>query len=203
MTISKGAAWGKAVDRPGTLRLAADDRELAAMLSDGTQVPTAVRAGDMFRTLGARAIGDRTELLAFPVDLVEVRLDDAAPVMSVSHVLARSPWWRGGWWRGQALAVMNAEFVGEFDVAPRGHPNDGRVETFLAAPDMNARQRLEVRNRLPSARHLPHPQIATRPVRAAEWAFETALEVTVDGVRIGRGHRLRVAVIADAAVLYA
>lgn len=203
MTISKGSTWGETVDRPDDLRIARDDRELAQMLSDTTETPTAVASGDMFRTVGARAIGDRTELLALPIDLMAVRLDDAEPVVSVAHVLTRLPLWRGGWWRGQVLAVMNAEFVGRYEVAPRGHPNDGRVETFLAAPDMGVRQRWEVRQRLPSARHLPHPQIATRPVRSREWTFDAASDVIVDHVVVGRGIRLSIEVIPDATVLYA
>lgn len=173
------------------------------MLDDGTSTPTAVASGDMFRTVGARPIADRRELLALPIDLMTVRVDEGDPVVGVAHVLARLPFRRGGWWRGQVLAVMNAEFVGRFEVAPRGHPNDGRVETFLAASDMSVRQRWEVRQRLPSARHLPHPQIATRPVRSREWTFETALDVIVDNTIVGRGSRLSVEVIADATVLYA
>ncbi len=203
MTISKGADWGRLVERPSNLRIAQNDHELAQMLDDGSGQPTAVRAGDMHRTVGSRPIGDRSELLALPVDLLRVSLDEGAPLAAIAHVLARSPWQVGGWWRGEVLAVMNAEFVGDFDVAPRGHPNDGRVETFRAGSALNIRQRWEVRRRLPSARHLPHPLIAARPVRSMSWEFQRRRAVRVDGRPIGTARHIEVAVEADAAVIYA
>jgi hypothetical protein len=203
MTISKGADWGESVTRPHDLRIAANDHDLADMLADGSGRPTAVSAGDVHRTIGARPLGDRDELLALPLDLLQVTLDDADPVTAVAHVLARAPWLAGGWWRGDALAVMNAEFVGDLDVAPRGHPNDGRAETFRVGPEMGFRQRWEVRQRLPSARHLPHPSIATRPIRSMTWDFDRPRVVLLDSVAHGLVRHLHVEVQPDAAVLFA
>lgn len=203
MTISKGADWGETVQRPSDLRVAADDHDLAVMLGDGSGQPTAVSSGDVFRTVGARPLGDRGELLALPFDLLRVSLDDAEPMVAVAHVLARAPWRAGGWWRGEALAVMNAEFVGEYDVAPRGHPNDGRAETLRVGPEMGFRQRWEVRRRLPSARHLPHPLIATRPIRSMTWEFDRPQVIAADGRSLGLARRLTIDVDADAAVLHA
>jgi len=203
MTISKGADWGKTVRRPPDLRIAANDHDLAQMLDDGSGRPAAVSHGDVHRTVGGRPLGERDELLALPFDLLRVSLDGAEPLAGVAHVLARSPWRSGGWWRGEAVAVMNAEFVGEYDVAPRGHPNDGRAETFRIGREMGVRQRWEVRRRLPGARHLPHPLIAVRPVRTMTWDFERPLVISVDGRKIGLARRLAVEVEPDAAVLHA
>lgn len=204
MTISKGGEWGQTVDRPTDLRIAVDDADLARLLDDGTGTPTAVSSGDMFRTLGAQAVGERRELRAVPIDLVDVTTDSGAlPMVAVAHVLARSPWSRGGWWRGEAVAVMNAEYVGEFDVAPRGHPSDGRVETFLIDVAMGSRQRLALRRRMRNASHLPHPHIAVRSVRRGEWEFARPLDVVADGQVVARSRRLRIEVRPDAAVLHA
>ncbi|MGB3734953.1 MAG: hypothetical protein WA964_08360 [Ilumatobacter sp.] len=203
MTISKGSDWGDVVARPADLRVAASDHDLATMLADGSGQPTAVSAGDVHRTVGGRPLDDRDELLSLPIDLMRVSLDDAEPVAAVAHVLARSPWRAGGWWRGEVLAVMNAEFVGDLDVAPRGHPNDGRAESFHVGAQMGLRQRWEVRRRLPSARHLPHPEIAVRPIRSMTWDFDRQRAVVVDGRGVGCARRLTVHVDADAAVLYA
>lgn len=203
MTISKGADWGTLVPRPSDLRVASSDHELALMLSDGSGRATAVSGGDVHNTVGGRALGDRDELLALPFDLLRVVLDDAAPQMACAHVLARSPWVTGGWWRGVTLAVMNAQFVGVFDVAPRGHPNDGRVETFMAGAELSLRHRWEVRRRLPSAQHLPHPAIAVRPVRSMSWDFARRRTILVDGRRVGTARRLSIDVLPDAATLYA
>ena len=82
---------------------------------------------------------------------------------------------------------MNAEFIGEWDIAPRGHPNDGRAEVFDVDASMSVRERLAARRRLPTGTHVPHPKIRTRSIRSDVWQFERPLEVTVDGRRVGRG----------------
>jgi len=148
-------------------------------------------------------VSGRAELTAFPIDLVHVRLDDEREIIAVAHVLARGPDWRGGWWRGDVLAVMNAEYIGRFDVAPRGHPNDGRVEVLAAGGDLGLRQRFEVRRRLPSGSHLPHPSIRVRPVRAETFEFGRPLRVRVDGVESGSARRIEIRVDPDAATVHA
>ncbi len=203
MTISKGSSWGRTVTRPAGLRLAATDAELATLLSDGTGRPVAVSGGDMFRTMGSRPMGDRTDLMAFPLDVVDVDLDGRAPIVAVSHVLARLPTRWGGAWRGPILVVMNAEFIGDADVAPRGHPNDGRVETLLVDESMTARQRWASHRRMRNAMHLPHPQISTRSVRSAVFDFDMALRVFADGVDVGSARSMTITVRPDAAVVHA
>ncbi len=202
MTISKGASWGEPVQRPAGLRIATSDSALAAMLADDTGVPVAIAGGDLFRTLGSRPIGDRDEVMAFPIDLVDVSLDGEQTAVAVAHVVARRATWRGGAWRGPVLAVMNAEFMGDYDVAPRGHPNDGRVETFEVAASMGVRQRWESRRRMRNASHLPHPAISTRSVRRVTFDFTADMRVFADGIDIGSTRSLGIAVRPDAAVVH-
>jgi hypothetical protein len=216
MTIRRGEPWGSEVPRPEHLVVASDDHELAELLHAGERNPIALAGGDLLRTVGGRSpddretllhtsagrsLDDRETLLALPVDLVLVRLDDADPRPAVAHVVARSPWWSGSWWRGEIVVVMNAEFVGDADVAPRGHPNDGRVET-LRTVSMPLRQRLEVRRRLPAGAHLPHPDLETRSTRATAWEFRRRRTVVVDGVHAGTARRLGVEVVPDAGVVH-
>jgi hypothetical protein len=203
MTISKGVSWGTEVTRPPGLRIAGDDAELARLLSDGTGAPTAVAAGDMFTTVGARPLAERTDLLALPVDLVSVSVDEGTPHTFVSHLVVRNPARRGGWWRGSVLVVMNAEYIGSADVAPRGHPNDGRVETLFATKKLKFRQRVALRGRLRNASHLPHPHIATKPVRNGTWSFDAVMEVRADGRRLRSGREVVIEVHPDAAMLHA
>lgn len=201
MTIRKGEAWGSEVERPDGLVVARDDHELAELLHAGEPRPVAVAGGDLLRTVGGRPPEGRSTLLALPVDLVLARLDDGDPLPAIAHVVARRPWWSGSWWRGEVVVVMNAEFHGKADVAPRGHPNDGRVET-LTTVAMTLRQRLEVRRRLPAGGHLPHPDIETGSTRATAWEFRRPLTVLVDGVPAGTARRLSVEVVADAGVVH-
>jgi hypothetical protein len=208
MTITPGAPWGREVTRPVDLVVVEGDASLAAALSASDGRPVAAASGDLARTLGVTPQRPlqrhRDTVNELPIDLLEVRLDDAAePVMACAHVIARAPLSRGSWWRGPILAVMNAEFIGAWDVAPRGHPNDGRVETFEVDASLSVRQRLAARRRLRSATHVPHPQIVTRSVRTATWQFASALDVIVDGRRLGRASTLAITVVPDAAIVYA
>ena len=137
MTIKPGDQWGRLVARPDDLVTVASDRDVVEALHRRPGSPVEVTRGDLARTLGVGASHDRSGrpvarsmLNEMPIDLVEVSLDGGEPVVACAHVVARSPWHRGHWLRGPILAVMNAEFIGEWDVAPRGHPNDGRVEVF-------------------------------------------------------------------------
>ena len=201
MTIRPGEEWGTDVLRPADLVVAADDAELASLLTDD-DVPTAVAGGDLSRTVGARSIEGRATLRRLPVDLVRVTLDGEV-MAAVAHVVIRRPRRRGSWWRGPVVAVMNAEFIGDWDVAPRGHPNDGRVEVFELDAAMPVRQRAAVARRMRSASHLPHPLIARRSARSADWSFDRPMEVVVDGRVRGRFRRISIEVLPDAGVLHA
>ena len=209
MTIKPGEAWGRSVARPPDLLVVESDAALAAALSDERRPPIGVGGGDLARTLGvtsttAPSIATRATLNEFPIDLLEVRLDGADdPIVACAHVVARSPSSRGHLLRGRIVVVMNAEFIGDWDLAPRGHPNDGRAEVLDVDPSMSVRERLAARRRLPTGTHVPHPRIATRSIRTGSWDFERPREVVVDGRRVGRASTLSVAVVADAASVYA
>ena len=57
----------------------------------------------------------------------------------------------GAGWRGRIVALMNAQFLGEWDVAPRAHPGDGKLD------------RLSVSMRPRRAAPGPHPPAARAP----------------------------------------
>lgn len=202
MTVRPGDSWGRIVSRPEALRTVNDDAELAAVLIDDFGLPTAVRGGDLARTLGIPTTATNGEIGEFTIDLVRVILDDGIERIACAHVVARSSRGRGSWWTGPVLAVMNAEFYGNWDVAPRGHPNDGRVETFQCSEGFPIRQRFAVSRRLPLGTHLPHPAITTSSVRHASWTFERSLDVWIDGRRVAHSNSIEVVVMPDAATIY-
>ncbi len=207
MPIRKGESWGRSVDRPEGLVTLSTDAEVAASVAvqrtEQSSPPIFVGAGDLARTLGAGP-PDRVRISELPIDLVDVRLDGAElAIPACAHVVMRSPWWRGGWFRGPIVLVMNAEFLGRWDVAPRGHPNDGRVEVVAAGAELSVRQRVEAWRRLPTASHVPHPAISTRPVKRERWTFPRPVAVRVDGRAMGRASTVEVDVIADAGIVHA
>ncbi len=203
MTIEKGVHWGREVDRPADLRVVDDDAALAAALDRPDPGPVAVRGGDLARTINAAPIADRARLMALPIDLIEVRVDGDDPLIACAHVLVHAPWWRGGWLRGRVLVALNAEYLGGRDLAPRGHPNDGRVEVLECADSMGVRQRVTAERRSRRGAHLPHPDLRLRSTGAVRWELDRPGVVHVDGRRVGPASTIDLRVRPDAAVLYA
>jgi hypothetical protein len=192
VTIRKGEEWGIAVDRPPGLVVAGSDAELARLVRGAA--PLAVADGDVHRSLGGPEGRDRLQRV--PVDLLRVSVDGAEHV-AVAHVVARR-----SWWRGSIVAVMNVDHLGDWNVAPRAHPNDGRADIVEVAASMSLRARLQARRRLPLGTHVPHPAIATSTSNARTWEFANPLSVWIDGVRAGSCRRLAVAVEPDAFELH-
>jgi hypothetical protein len=208
MTIKPGEPWGRTIDRPDDLVVVVGDVDLANRLTaarDGHDGPPVfATGGDLARTLGGPPIAGRLTVNELPIDLVDVRLDGGeVATTACAHIVITNPWWRGGWWRGTVVVVMNAEYIGDWDVAPRGHPNDGRVEVFEIDPTLGFRQRRQARRRVRSATHVPHPGIRTRTVRSAAWSFDRSMRVRVDGRRVGAALDVEVVVTPDAAVVHA
>lgn len=189
MTIRKGEQWGSNVPRPEQLRLAASDQALAEMVAAGVDVPLGVSGGDLFRTVGAP--GRRESVVRLPIDVLRVVADGTTSV-AVAHVVARRSWWRGG-----IVAIMNVDHLGEWNLAPRAHPNDGRFDVVEVDRAMTVRERVQARGRLGQGTHVPHPRIATRTGTEATWHFERPQQLWIDGVRAGSVRDLAVEIEAD------
>lgn len=194
MTIRKGDAWGVPVARPADLVVAHGDAELARLVASDAGGTYAVAAGDLFRTLGSPGPpGDIAQRL--PIDVLEVETD-ASRHLAVAHVVLRR-----SWWRGPVVAVCNADHVGEWNVAPRAHPNDGRFDVVSVDPAMRIRERWEARRRLPTGTHVPHPSISTST--ATEWTWVgPPVRVWVDGVAVGRRTSVSIRLRVDAAAVH-
>jgi hypothetical protein len=203
VTIEKGQPWGATVDAPASLRHIGDDAAIVAALGDGSGQPVVVTGGDLHRTVGGRDPVGADQVLKLPIDLLCVSLDGGEPRRACAHVLIQSPPIRGGWWRGPVVMVMNAEFIGDWHVVARGHPNDGRAESCAWAADFSLRQRWEARRRLPGNQHVPHPQIETRSFRQRTWDFDQPMQVRIDGAPAVRAKRVDIVVEPDAATIYA
>ena len=202
MTVERGQSWGERCARPSDL-VEVEDDAAAAVLVDrlrraGEPIPPiGLRAGDLRRTLGGggnEGLGP-DEVGRFTVDL-GVASVEGRPHLFLSHVLARR-----SWWRGEVVAVMNAEFLGDWDVAPRGHPNDGRLDVVAAGADLRPGDRWKAWRRLPSGTHVPHPGIRTARVAEARFAFDRPLALRLDGRLVGHGRELEVRIEPDALVV--
>ncbi len=202
LPISKGEPWGVTLDdAPRDVVVCRDDAELAARVwawRAGTESAESIRSDTMFSVESGDVLGTvggpGSGCLALPMDLCEVRLSGDDPVPMVAHVIGRRRWWRG-----EAAAVMNAAWFGEWYLGPKAHPNDGAVDITVGSLSM--RDRLAAQQRAPSGTHLPHPDLRT--TRSKDWHHEFArpVEIAIDGVPHGRHRSVSVIVHTDAFVL--
>lgn len=198
MTIRPGEPWGQTVAMPADAIVVQSDVALADAIARREPRPILIRGGDLYATLGAPSA--TTEATLVSIDTIGVRADDR-DLMAVSHVVARGAG-RRGWWRGPLVAVMNVDHLGPWDVAPRAHPNDGRLNVVEVAASMSARKRWQAARRLPTGTHVPHPSIAMRTAAAAQFDFDRPLALWLDGERRGSVRSLTAIVMADAATVY-
>lgn len=197
MTIRRGEPWGESVAAPADLLLVDGDAAARAAVLGGVRT-LGLRRGDLARTLGGGA-ADRFSgaVVKAPVDLLHLTADGESTV-AVAHVVARR-----SWWRGPVVLAMNAQFLGHYDVAPRSHPNDGKVDVLTVATGMPLRMRWQARSRAVTGTHLPHPQLSMVQVAARREEFDRPLDVWVDGVRWRRARLLEIEVEPDALTVYA
>jgi YegS C-terminal NAD kinase beta sandwich-like domain len=166
------------------------DAEVAARGSASPGTPVRLYpGGDLARALGATAAR---------VPTTELRIDglqpDDAPLAVNMIVLGHAPdrlRWRHRRRRvvvevdGRALfagrattvVIASGEYLRGHDVVPRGHPGDGRAEVHVYA--VPRRDRAELRRRLPTGTHLPHPGVRTATGRrvVVRWGRPQPLEI--------------------------
>jgi hypothetical protein len=197
MTIEKGQAWGSPGALPTDAVIVHSDAEARAIVERarraGDPVPAlGLLGGDLCRTVGGA--GDEARLrsdeaVQLPVDLGAALIDGRLHWF-VAHLVARKRWWRG-----RVYAAMNAEYLGQWDVAPRSHPNDGLLDTFEVT--MSTGERLKARSRLATGTHLPHAGIKQRRVAAVQ-VDVAGLDVWLDGELVGPARSLSIRVEPDA-----
>lgn len=198
MTIRKGADWGKPEAVPGDAIFVSNDAEANEAISRPRRErrptpPLCLTGGDLARTLGVRnneaslRAGEGTHLR---IDL-GVALVDGRLFWFVSHLVACH-----SWWRGPIVIAANAAFIGDYNVAPKAHPSDGRLDLIEANPTFG--ERLKARSRLRSGTHVPHPQIKIRRCAAAQLELDRPTPITLDGIGRDKAKTLSIRVEPDA-----
>lgn len=199
MSVEKGADWGERARPPADLQVFADSADALAMLSVERRAnrplpPIGLQAGDLVRTLGGPTTPDLAtadEALHVTIDLGAVLLDGSLHWF-LDHLVARR-----AWLRGRVLAVANAAFMGEWNIAPRAHPSDGKLD-MVDVGSMSMSDRWRARTRLPMGTHLPHPDITVRRIDAAQFELDRPTPIWLDGRSVGEAQNVSVRVEADA-----
>jgi len=198
VTIEKGADWGTKGPLPTNGVVVHSDAEARAVVTAARRAgeeipPLGLLGGDLCRTVGGR--GQEARLHAdgatrLSVDLGTVLVDGRLQWF-VAHLVTRR-----SWLRGPLFGAFNAQWLGPWDVAPRAHPGDGRLE--IVEVTMSAGDRLKARRRLPTGTHVPHPGIRIRRADAVQRDLPKGHAVWLDGERLGPAKTLSIRVEPDA-----
>lgn len=199
MSVEKGRDWGVRGSPPPDLAIFDTSAAAIDVLTDARRanrpLPSiGLRGGDLVRTLGGPTGAD----LAGSDNALNVSIDLGAVLAEgrlhwfLDHLVVRR-----SWVRGRVLVVANAAFIGEWNIAPRAHPGDGRFDIVETAT-MGLADRWKARRRLPLGTHLPHPDIRTRRTAAAQYEFAEPTPVWLDGVRTTEATSLSVRLEPDA-----
>jgi hypothetical protein len=212
--IRKGQPWGTPVAGPVEAEGSGDDVALARLVAahPGARLAfTPDTRSDLARTIGL-APGSRRDPVTTEVALDALRADDGTLVVS-TIVLGVPPDRLRRWHRlrrvqiemdgrivfeGQATTVViaNGQHLRGNDVVPRGHPGDGRLEVHVYA--LEPRERAEMRRRLRTGTHVPHPRITTTSGRAVKITSPRPLARETDGREQGRATDLTVELVPAA-----
>ena len=194
VTIKPGQTWGEpATAAPDVV--VSNDRAISAALDaarrQGSAFPTfGVTGGDLCRTLA----GTGELAMAFPIDVGEVLVDGRHHFFA-AHVVARRNGWR------QFAVAMNAQWVGEWNLGPKAHPNDGIVDAYEG--NLGLFEWRAVKKRLPTGSHLPHPKIEQTRSKAVTFEFTQDYEVFIDGEAVTRAKHLAIRILPDALKVFA
>jgi hypothetical protein len=191
--VSKGSAYGEPGDLPEGGVLVRTDAEASALLNEARRERRPFPAigllgGDLCRTLGGGS-GRDLQGVRFTVDVGEALLDGRLHLF-VAHLVARSRFWT------RAFVAMNAQWLGDWNLGPRAHPNDALLDTYDVR--LPPGQLVPVRARLHHGAHLPHPGIKERRSGAVQVELERPLRVRLDGVATGTARTISVRVDTDA-----
>lgn len=188
--IEKGADWGAPGALPDTAPDVATDHRIADLIESGATHARPI-AGDLARTLGVSPASlARPAAMLLPIDAIEVTIDDER-LIAVAHVLV-GPRLR------PTVAVLNAAFVGDLNMAPRSHPGDGRLD--IVSFDLGAIDWFKARRRMPTAAHLPHPGITARQRPEWQTTFDRPTRIVIDGTIVRRARRITCVVLPDAII---
>lgn len=142
--------------------------------------PVVITEGDLARTLGVGSgalAGAKLGVRAL-IDVGIVHLDGCRSCF-VAHLIARR-----SWWRGRLLAIANASFFGEWNIAPRAHVGDGKLDVMDSS--LPYRVRWAASQRLHAGTHVPHSGISQRRIKEADFYLEPPMDVYLDKRRFDK-----------------
>jgi hypothetical protein len=212
--IRPGEEWGSPAGEPADLEISGGDADLAHAIAAAPGALICFRpdpTSDLARAIGIPAGGvDDPAGNALPVDALHladgslasnlcvigtapdrVRWSSPAPELEVR--VDDRPWFAG---RATTVVVATGQFLRGADIVPRGHPGDGKVEVQVY--ELQRGERGQMRSRLATGAHVPHPRIRQRTAHRVEVRGAKPLPVEVDGVTRTPARELSIEVVPGA-----
>jgi len=198
MGVERNQDWGEVADVPDGIEWFSSDRAAAVAISTARRTnktipPIGLTGGDLYQTLG----GSRSAPAAEGTSATKLSIDLGAALLDgklhwfLAHLVARR-----SWLRGPVVVAANAAHLGSWNIAPKAHPGDGRLDTLEASLAFS--DRLKARSRLPLGTHVPHPDITMRRSKASQWEFKRGMPIYLDGTRTAVVHSLSIRLEIDA-----
>ena len=207
MTIRKNEDWGVTVARPENLVICETDAAASQLATNyflqQKPIPAiAITRSNLSRALGTKGADiDSQNMQATPFDLIEITFADDSKtgqrVLALGYGVLRK-----SWWSGEIVAAMNTSFIGDWDCAPRSHPNDGKFDLLTVKSQMKPTQRLIASRRLRLGTHLPHPQISVKQLTSFEADCSAEPNLYVDNRKFVCVNQCKFRLLPDALTLY-
>jgi hypothetical protein len=198
MTIRKGESWGRRIPIPPLIRRVESDAELSRCSQSEF---ISLTGGDIHRTLGSPpSVQGHDECTLLSIDALAIRV--AKPDDSDQELIAASRIEVGSFLsplgRRRFVCVTNGGIVNTRNLAPRAHPNDGRIDVLTIDASMTFRNRLIARNRAMTGTHLPHPQISVRQDQSFHTSkLDRGERLSIDGILVREWSEIFVSIMPD------
>lgn len=202
MTIRKFSEWGRVIARPEVIESCDTDADMAKIVfryhTNFLDAPHFhLTRGSLAISLGGTRGLSKSDVWELPIDLLCVTYFPEDDIKQAS-VAVNSVVMRHRFWRGQIVAITNGGYVGQREIAPRAHPNDGVFDVVEVAANMSGRQRLSAWRRLPTGTHVPHPSIRQRQGQSETWRFASPIGLYLDAEFVGIVTQVEVTIAPDA-----
>jgi hypothetical protein len=191
--IRRGQPWGIPADMSDDVLVVESDQVLSNTERTCRIVLT---GGDISRSLGnpvVPVVGSACTEVAIDAMLCDITTTDGRSILAV----AASSIIVGDFWRGRHLIVSNAGWIGNSNVAPRAHPNDGKVEVFTITSQMSLRQRFLARRKMQTGTHLPHPDLSSKQIATQSIVRQNGEKLMIDGRKIDNWASISIRVEPD------
>lgn len=152
--------------------------------------------GDIARSLGqpqVPAVGSACTEVTIDAMLCDIMNSDGQSTL----IVAASSIIVGNYWKGRHLIVSNAGWIGDSNVAPRAHPNDGKVEMLTMRSHMSLRQRFLARRKMNTGVHLPHPDLSSAQISTTVIESKGREILVIDGDKISNWTSISITVQPD------